>query len=158
MGDGREQGRSPRVVCVTAPPSSFAKLTVGLAALLGPRVVPLKVRSFPLCLCFLSGLSLCASWWEPPARALGKTSTLLTGTLGRTLTSAVGGGHSAGKKLQSQEQEMRTLPLPPLPGDSGTQCPSQGNSFQAQQGQGPCLLSRVSRKWQLDTATPHWPH
>lgn len=159
MGAGREQGRSPRVVCVRAPPSSFAKLTFGLAVLLGPRVVPLKARSSPLCLCFLSGLSFCASWWEPPARALGKTSRLLIGTPGPTLTSAVGGwAQLAEGGPHSQEQEVPTLPSPPLPGDSGTQCPSQGNRFPAQQRQGPCLLSRGGRKWQLDTATPHRPH
>ena len=115
MGAGREQGRSPRVVCVSAPPSSFAKLTFGLAVLLGPRVVPLKVRSSPLCLCFLSGLSFCASWWEPPARALRKTSRLLIGTPGPTLTSAVGGWAQLGAGgHHSQEQEMPTLPFPPL--------------------------------------------
>lgn len=91
--------------------SSFAKLTFGLAVLLGPRVVPLKARSSPLCLCFLSGLSFCASWWEPPARALGKTSRLLIGTPGPTLTSAVGGWAQLSGR-HSQEQEVPT-PCPP---------------------------------------------
>lgn len=36
-----------------------------------------KFRSSPpLCLCFLSGLSFCASWWEASSQALGETSRL----------------------------------------------------------------------------------
>lgn len=125
--------------CVRAPPSSFAKLTFGLAVLLGPRVVPLKARSSPLCLCFLSGLSFCASWWEPPARALGKTSRLLIGTPGPTLTSAVGGwaqlAGGGGVTLRSR----RCQPCPPLPSlvIQGHNALPKGTGFQPSKGRAP---------------------
>lgn len=113
LGDGRGRGQSPQVVCVAAPPSSFAQLS--LAALLGPRAVPLKVRSSPLCLFFISGLSLYASLGSLPpgpgedfsiANRHPRTHIDVS-TWGCTL---LGWGQS-GRKLQSQEQVMPALPL-----------------------------------------------
>lgn len=116
VGDGREQGHLPELFM---SPHEQLCIACWLAAVLGPRAVPLKAGSSPLCLCLLSGLSLRCSWWDPLARAPGKFSALLIGTPGPTPTSACWGWAGLRETSFTQEQEMPTLPLLSLPVTQG---------------------------------------
>lgn len=145
LGGWAGTGQSPGGLCH----GSSSKQLCGARCLSGFLGLLLEVRTSPLCLCFL--LASASAWTQ------GKNYALLIGTLGLRLTSACRGGHGLGEEASKSPGEP-TLPLPPLPGDSGTQCPSLRNWFKAQLRQGACLLSKWGRKCLLDTATGHWPH